>query len=80
MEQKMTPEDEEKFGKYFKRIKEEVMRALSKEQQPAKFAGNAGWLLARFAKNRDAEYAEEAAVNILAGTFLTRGKKEGENR
>ncbi len=74
-EQTMTPEMEEKFNKYFRRIKEEVRKIVDKKCDPKKCAGNASWLLARFGMNKDPECAEEAATYILAATYQTRGDK-----
>lgn len=72
----MTPEDEEKLNKYFRRIRDEVKKNLEKRWDAKRYATSAAWLLARFGTNKDPEFAEEAATYILAGTFLKRGDKQ----
>lgn len=74
-ESKTMSEDDPDFMRYMKRIREEIRKILEKKGDAKKYAGSAGWLLARYGMNKDPEYAEEAATYILAATFLERGKK-----
>ena len=75
-EKMMTPEDEEKFNKYFRRVKVEVRKNVDKKWDAKKYAASASGLLARVGMNQDPEFAEEAATYILAATYQKRGDKQ----